>query len=64
MTTASDSAELRLACLSAGDGLQIFSRLNQYESAGDGLWPVPPVHSRRFWRQSPNSATVAVFGDR
>jgi len=32
-----DSIELRLGCLSAGDGLQIFRRLNQRASAGDGL---------------------------
>jgi len=29
--------ELRLGGLSAGDGLQIFRRLNQCASAGDGL---------------------------
>jgi len=29
--------ELRLGCLSAGDGLQIFRQLNQCASAGDGL---------------------------
>jgi len=32
-----DNIELRLGCLSAGDGLQIFRRLNQCASAGDGL---------------------------
>jgi len=32
-----DNIELWLGCLSAGDGLQIFRRLNQCASAGDGL---------------------------
>jgi len=34
-----DNIELRLGCLSAGDGLKIFRRLNQCASAGDGLAP-------------------------
>ena len=34
---AMDNIELRLRCLSTGDGLQIFRRLNHCASAGDGV---------------------------